>query len=1559
MADRIQQRRDTAARWAQYNPILLEGEVGYELDTDQYKVGDGVNAWNALPYRGDPCVQQEGSSTTTPMSQDATTKALNTVRETAGADVGELSDSIFVNWVKLFEPTKINGYCSTNNRFIPSSTDKYQTVKIPVKSGEIIYVLQPSSGSGFGHKGALWEKSDGTLTYFSVNGVKAKLTVPEDVVYLWKTVIWTTQSTEVTTGDWDNAYLIKTDYANITIDQVNKLNPDEVGTFTKDLTKKIAFEQAHLIGRANTGGNLFNRWGILPNSGMNRSNGVPTIPFFNAGINVSGYAFSNKINIAGGQQVTFSKLPFAIKNTTSAQSGIYPCIAYFDADDKFMGYELMEEGKLTYTTLAGSAYFYVEVKYGAGEQTGYLDLGIYAGTTAPAIVFPYNVRPEFTPFDDWLRKITDVATFDLVKLAGWVVGYYDTPKVGETVKISQTTNTIYKCSPLLPVKPGEQLLLRGTGTGIGTGAGFVDSNGVYVGVFLVSVRAVGASQRVTVPEGAVYAVMNYEFGAADDGIMSGFTVRRVSALDANADADTDTDAVRTSMLPSFIFNERLPYMTYMSLVNFGSEITERNNALTGYIRGQIQQIDPRLKSIVGSQRIKFVTTNFAAQTSLTVERVNTNKVFGINPIVGRFRATEAPGSVLYAQKAIVKVTRSDLEALGLNFVDGITTVVDVTTGILKLASTDPNYSAKQIFIEICYGGTEDAFLARDSYWLGTNQVSYAWGNSQLYNGSTYTPTNVADWRTNNPGKSFELTAKPYNFASVGSGGGAWYEKLEMSVYGTMVPRNGGSPLPFVGIQITYLPTASASVAAVNPDYYLLPTFFNKHMEGLLTQATLPINISDDLIQYMTKEEMIADGKIKPEYIPDFDTDNKKVVTVQNSDKIAMYGCSYTESYYALKKKSWINKLSNMLDIQLANFGVSGNRIVDINKRMRDNSNPYHSTIGIKEIKPTYIAIQNIGNETLNTAGNNLDFYLGEVEEAAELVKSYGAQLMLGTDWVIGNPSVDALLRDYADQNGYLYWGVGSISEKILTNKYAGFWGGGHPATRTNATIWQEYLNFMRNLGVRQCIKVYRVRDEFKGGSPTIQDLNYDTIPQRMVKWNEINVGEIHLSETSPGWDYYDRLNETKSGGGWAYNATRANNEYCNLIAKQNVAFNNWALVEFILPVVKTDLVKAYIKSADAGLKFYVKQSADKAYQYSTDRNFCMFKVEKSVYDNFATVVVDTQYKSSNTGNAILQYKGRLKGYDYPGYYLCFYNSTNSTNASGGAGTLTAVSGGNSIAYLSASSRLGRHSYGFFDGCLKPLANFEEIASVYNSTTGYYEIDITDYKYMQYDKLRVIVGKTGAFNISDVYCSAEGGIEKRIDKNIFKPLKRQGTELMTDTGMGATYNDQWELTDGAAFGTIPTAINQYPGFHSAYKSFIKLGFDAESFPGVMKKTFTIDEARGYRDVIVRVTARLFPKVYDTTKSPDDVYTNVQQITGSSYDLATLCVGLKMGTSTPSVERRMVDVGWAELEIRTCIPPYVTNMEVTLWRDERDLANSDYKSVDWPLQVCDVSVQTIES
>lgn len=50
MSNRIQFRRDTRARWAEVNPVLMEGEVGLEIDTQNIKMGDGEHAWNDLEY---------------------------------------------------------------------------------------------------------------------------------------------------------------------------------------------------------------------------------------------------------------------------------------------------------------------------------------------------------------------------------------------------------------------------------------------------------------------------------------------------------------------------------------------------------------------------------------------------------------------------------------------------------------------------------------------------------------------------------------------------------------------------------------------------------------------------------------------------------------------------------------------------------------------------------------------------------------------------------------------------------------------------------------------------------------------------------------------------------------------------------------------------------------------------------------------------------------------------------------------------------------------------------------------------------------------------------------------------------------------------------------------------------------------------------------------------------------------------------------------------------------------------------------------------------------------
>jgi hypothetical protein len=46
----MQQRRGTAEQWTLANPVLAPGEIGFETDTNQFKIGDGVNQWADIEY---------------------------------------------------------------------------------------------------------------------------------------------------------------------------------------------------------------------------------------------------------------------------------------------------------------------------------------------------------------------------------------------------------------------------------------------------------------------------------------------------------------------------------------------------------------------------------------------------------------------------------------------------------------------------------------------------------------------------------------------------------------------------------------------------------------------------------------------------------------------------------------------------------------------------------------------------------------------------------------------------------------------------------------------------------------------------------------------------------------------------------------------------------------------------------------------------------------------------------------------------------------------------------------------------------------------------------------------------------------------------------------------------------------------------------------------------------------------------------------------------------------------------------------------------------------------
>ena len=95
MATRIQLRRDSSLNWSTNNPILAEGEVGIELNTNRFKFGNGVDVWNDLDYTNNEKIVN-----------DTLLGVINGVNNifTINNSIIPDTEELFVNGIKLLKP---------------------------------------------------------------------------------------------------------------------------------------------------------------------------------------------------------------------------------------------------------------------------------------------------------------------------------------------------------------------------------------------------------------------------------------------------------------------------------------------------------------------------------------------------------------------------------------------------------------------------------------------------------------------------------------------------------------------------------------------------------------------------------------------------------------------------------------------------------------------------------------------------------------------------------------------------------------------------------------------------------------------------------------------------------------------------------------------------------------------------------------------------------------------------------------------------------------------------------------------------------------------------------------------------------------------------------------------------------------------------------------------------------------------------------------------------------------------------------------------------------------
>ena len=69
-------RRGTAANWTSTDPVLYDGQIGWETDTRKFKVGDGSTAWTSLSYSASGGGGGGDALVANPLSQFAATTSL-------------------------------------------------------------------------------------------------------------------------------------------------------------------------------------------------------------------------------------------------------------------------------------------------------------------------------------------------------------------------------------------------------------------------------------------------------------------------------------------------------------------------------------------------------------------------------------------------------------------------------------------------------------------------------------------------------------------------------------------------------------------------------------------------------------------------------------------------------------------------------------------------------------------------------------------------------------------------------------------------------------------------------------------------------------------------------------------------------------------------------------------------------------------------------------------------------------------------------------------------------------------------------------------------------------------------------------------------------------------------------------------------------------------------------------------------------------------------------------------------------------------------------------------
>lgn len=147
MATRMQQRRGTASQWTSANPILNAGEMGWESDTNKFKIGDGTNHWANLDYFIDQSSTVNPSFGTSIIFEGATADSYETTLQvTDPTEDRTITLPNATGTVVLADATQTLSNKTLTTPAISSITNGAATLTLPTSTGTIALTTDIPSG---------------------------------------------------------------------------------------------------------------------------------------------------------------------------------------------------------------------------------------------------------------------------------------------------------------------------------------------------------------------------------------------------------------------------------------------------------------------------------------------------------------------------------------------------------------------------------------------------------------------------------------------------------------------------------------------------------------------------------------------------------------------------------------------------------------------------------------------------------------------------------------------------------------------------------------------------------------------------------------------------------------------------------------------------------------------------------------------------------------------------------------------------------------------------------------------------------------------------------------------------------------------------------------------------------------------------------------------------------------------------------------------------------------------------------------------------------------------